>query len=155
MTSINTNINITEGESIDNFISIIEANASFSFEPYTVSVRGRDLKGVFKHNSPDTSNVWKALSGTGYKNVLFVVKKAKLPSGTHVCTFPSFLSSEYSRTCRTAFEGLKNTMKLIIPSGEPLAFGIGHNTKDEHDNLHGSGLNLRIGDVNVIIRKLK
>jgi len=98
---------------------------------------------------------WKLLSGTGYKNVLFVVKKAKLPTGTYVCTFPSFLSSEYSRTCRTAFEGLKNTMKLIIPSGEPLAVGIGNNTKDEHDNLYGSGLNLMIGEVNVVIRKLK
>jgi len=96
---------------------------------------------------------WKSLSATRYRNVLFVIKNAKIPSDTKVNTFPEFLSSEYTRTCRTAYEGLKNTMRLEIPIDGPLAFGIGACTKDEGWNLNGS-VSFRINGIEVSISRL-
>jgi hypothetical protein len=97
---------------------------------------------------------WKSLSGTSHKNVLMVIKNAKTYSSINVCTFPEFLSSEYSRTCRSAFEGLRNTMKLIIPNDDPIAFGIGTCVKDEKDTLY-KDVHLKIDGIDVIITKLK
>ena len=99
--------------------------------------------------------IWESLSGTAYaRNAMFIIKDAKMPSNTEVCTFPEFLSSEYTRTCRTAFEGLKKTMKLIIPTDEPLAFGVGTSSKDENHNLY-TNITLKILDIEIIISKLR
>ena len=97
---------------------------------------------------------WKSLSRTNHKNALFVIKNAKVPTSTHVCTLPEFLSSEYTRTCRTAFEGLKNTMKLNIPTDEPLAIGIGTSAKNESYDLYTS-ITFKIEGFEIIISKLK
>jgi hypothetical protein len=84
--------------------------------------------------------------GTKWENILFVCEGGVLPSDTKVNTFPEFLNSEYRRTCGSAFEALKNTMKLGIPSGEPLAFGIGTSSSDERGGLH-TPINLTIDGV--------
>ena len=97
---------------------------------------------------------WKSLSGTNHKNALFVIKNAKIPTNTSVCTIPEFLSSEYTRTCRTAFEGLRKTMKLIIPTDEPLAIGIGTSAKNESFDLY-KNITFKIEGFEIIISKLK
>lgn len=93
---------------------------------------------------------WKRLSGTRYKVALFVVKGGRIPPTTVVNTFPEFLSSQYSRTCRSAYEGLKSTMKLKIPTGEPLTIGLGINTDGENTKLYRE-INLKINGTEVTI----
>jgi len=77
--------------------------------------------------------LWKNIKATPWKNVLFVLNGVKaIDLGN--CCFPEFLSSEYSRTCRTAFEGLNKVVKVIVPD-EPIVAGYGVSVKDEKMNL--------------------
>ena len=71
-----------------------------------------------------------------------------------VNTFPEFLSSEYNRTCGKAYEALKNTMKLGIPTDEPLAFGIGTSSSDEHGRLY-SNISLIVDGIDITISKIE
>jgi hypothetical protein len=77
--------------------------------------------------------LWKNIKATPWKNVLFVLNGVKAIDFGNCC-FPEFLSSEYSRTCRTAFEGLNKVVKVIVPD-EPIVAGYGVSVKDEKMNL--------------------
>jgi hypothetical protein len=107
--------------------------------PFTWSFQGGF--GASNWNITSDSKVTHIIPGyertrrTKWGNILFVCEGGVLPSDTKVNTFPEFLNSEYRRTCGSAFEALKNTMKLGIPSGEPLAFGIGTSSSDERGGL--------------------
>ena len=97
---------------------------------------------------------YRKLRRTKWHNVLFVVEGAEMSPDTKVNTFPEFLSSEYNRTCGKAYEALKNTMKLGIPTNEPLAFGIGTSSSDEHGRLC-SNISLIVDGVDVTISKIE
>ena len=97
---------------------------------------------------------YRKLRRTKWHNVLFVVEGAEMSPDTKVNTFPEFLSSEYNRTCGKAYEALKNTMKLDIPTNEPLAFGIGTSSSDEHGRLC-SNISLIVDGVDVTISKIE
>ena len=97
---------------------------------------------------------YRKLRRTKWRNVLFVVEGAEMSSDTQVNTFPEFLSSEYNRTCGKAYEALKNTMKLGIPTNEPLAFGIGASSSDEHGILC-SNIRLIVDGIDVTISKIE
>ena len=97
---------------------------------------------------------YKRLRRTKWQNVLFVVEGAEMSPDTKVNTFPEFLSSEYNRTCGKAYEALKNTMKLCIPTDEPLAFGIGTSSSDEHGRLF-SNISLIVDGIDVTISKIE
>ena len=77
-----------------------------------------------------------------------------MSSDTLVNTFPEFLSSEYNRTCGKAYEALKKTMKLGIPTDEPLAFGVGTSASDEHGRLC-SNIRLIVDGIDVTISKIE
>jgi hypothetical protein len=96
---------------------------------------------------------WKSLYNMRYMNVMFVVKGAKISPETKVNTFPEFLSSEYNRTCGKAYEALRSNMKLVIPTDEPLAVGIGYCAKDEAAKLNMS-VELKINGIAVTISRL-
>jgi len=97
---------------------------------------------------------YRKLRRTKWQNILFVVEGAEMSPDTKVNTFPEFLSSEYNRTCGKAYEALKNTMKLSIPTDEPLAFGIGTSSSDEHGRLY-SNISLIVDGVDVTISKIE
>lgn len=97
---------------------------------------------------------YRKLRRTKWQNVLFVVEGAEMSPDTKVNTFPEFLSSEYNRTCGKAYEALKNTMKLGIPTDEPLAFGIGTSSSDEHGRLY-SNISLIVDGIDVTISKIE
>jgi hypothetical protein len=96
---------------------------------------------------------YEQLENTGFKHILFVCDGASMLATTPVNTFPEFLRSEYRRTCGTAYEALKNTMKLEIPSGEPLAFGVGTSSCDEEGRLM-TKIELTIDGINCSISKI-
>jgi len=103
-------------------------------------------------NITDIIPTWETLPKS-HKNVLFVIENVTMPSNTVVCTIPSFLSSEYIRTCRVTFEALMGTMKLIIPENTRLACGIGANVKNENNYLQ-SPITIKIGGKEIVISKL-
>lgn len=96
--------------------------------------------------------VWKSLAGTRYKFVVFVIKNAQ-PNIVGNCCFPEFLSSEYSRVCRSAFEGLNTTTKIAIPkTTDKFALGIGISSINEQNETHK--LKLRVNGVEITLNKL-
>jgi hypothetical protein len=97
---------------------------------------------------------YRKLRRTKWQNILFVVEGAEMSPDTKVNTFPEFLSSEYNRTCGKAYEALKNTMKLSIPTDEPLAFGVGTSASDEHGRLC-SNIKLIVDGIDVTISKIE
>lgn len=97
---------------------------------------------------------YRKLRRTKWQNILFVVEGAEMSPDTKVNTFPEFLSSEYNRTCGKAYEALKNTMKLSIPTDEPLAFGVGTSASDEHGRLC-SNIKLIVDGIDVTITKIE
>jgi hypothetical protein len=96
---------------------------------------------------------YERLENTGFKSILFVCSGALIPATTPVNTFPEFLRSEYRRTCGKAYEALKHTMKLQIPSGKPLAFGVGTSACDEEGRLM-TKIELIIDGINCSISKI-
>jgi len=88
----------------------------------------------------------------GYKNCLFVIDGIKPGSSLGNCCFPEFLTSQYQRVCRTAFEGLNRTTKIVVPSGQ-LMLGIGSSVTDAYGKLYHP-INLRVGGVPVTLLTL-
>jgi hypothetical protein len=115
-----------------------------SLSPYGVS-------GTWAHVTHIVPT-WKRLVGTKYKNALFVVGGMKAKSTMTNCCFPEFLSSEYSRVCRTAFEGLNKTTPITVPTG-PIALGVGVCNKDESNTL-SSPLRVRVNSIEITLAKL-
>jgi hypothetical protein len=70
----------------------------------------------------------------GHDNYLFAVEGSAPHSNAGNCCFPSFLTSSYSRTCRSAFEGLNKTTKIAEGVG-PYAIGVGSTIKQESGAL--------------------
>jgi hypothetical protein len=110
--------------------------------------------GISRPWTPVTHIVptWKRLGGTKHKNALFVVAGAKAKPTMTNCCFPEFLSSEYSRVCRTAFEGLNKTTPITVPTG-PIALGVGICNKDESNTL-SIPLRLRVNSIEITLTKL-
>jgi len=96
---------------------------------------------------------YERLENTSFKHILFVCEGASMSANTPVNTFPEFLKSEYRRTCGKAYEALKNTMKLEIPSGETLAFGVGTSACDERGRL-STNIELTIDGINCSISNI-
>lgn len=70
----------------------------------------------------------------GYNNYLFAVEGSAPHSNASNCCFPSFLTSSYSRTCGSAFEGLNKTTRIEQGCG-PYAIGVGSSVKQESGAL--------------------
>jgi hypothetical protein len=88
----------------------------------------------------------------GYKNCLFVIKGIKPKSSLGNCCFPEFLTSEYQRVCRTAFEGLNSTTQIVVPDGQ-LMIGIGSSVCDAYGKLTHP-INLRVDGIPVTLLTL-
>lgn len=63
--------------------------------------------------------------GERHRSYIFICSTATPHSSMPNCCFPDFLSTEYARTCRTAFEQLNNMTHPVIPSEGPYAMGVG------------------------------
>jgi len=75
-----------------------------------------------------------------YNSVFFVVEdlglNRVLGNTQKNCCFPEFLSTQYTRTCRDAFERLNVTTPIKIPSTSALAFGVGISATNSHGDLN-------------------
>ena len=97
---------------------------------------------------------WKQLDNTKYRNVFFVINNTHGKNIKDNCCFPGFLSSEYKRTCGSAFEGLNKTMPITVPD-EPLVLGFMTNTKNEGNDLCGT-ITVRLnGKQEITLSKLR
>lgn len=63
--------------------------------------------------------------GGRHRSYIFICSTATPHSSMPNCCFPDFLSTEYARTCRNAFEQLNGMTHPVIPSEGPYAMGVG------------------------------